>query len=265
MRNRYKLMTEEAGAEAAAGGGNPAAGENNLGTVLNGGEDGKGGDIIAFGGEGYKYAGKYDSPELLEQGYNESVTMHTKKMEEVNDKLKGFVGAPENGEYALPEGANTYSQPVMDSLNKWGAENGLSQDAYDSLLSAVMEGEAANIEAFQTEQMAALGTNAEARIQNANDKWTAMFGADATEWMNSKAMTAEDVEMFESILAHNGSSTVNPEGTQPQGAVKITQEQLSEAMFAENSVGGLKMQSDPEYKKTVDEMTAKFNKQQGKG
>jgi len=256
MKNRYILMDEaNDGAQGAGGGAGDAAA---------GGENGSGGAVIEFGADGYKYADKYDSPQDLEKGYTESVTMHTNKMTEMNDKLKGFVGAPEDGKYQVPEGTNAYSDPVMASLDKWGSENGLSQEAYDSLLSAVMEGETANLEAFKTEQMSLLGSNAEARIQNANDKWTAQFGAEATEWMNSKAQSAQDVEMFESILASTAASTVNPNGTSPQGEMKITHEQLSEAMFAKNSAGGLKMQTDPEYKASVDEMTAKYNKQKAK-
>lgn len=265
MKNRYILMEEAGDGSQGSSGGAAAAPDaaNGTGATLDGGQDGQGGDIVAFGAEGYKYAGKYESPEALEKGYSESVTMHTTKMAEMNDKLKGFVGSPETGEYVIPEGANAYSAPVMESLSKWGAEQGLSQDAYDSLLGSIAQAEAANLEAYKSEQMGLLGHNYEARIQNANDKWTAKYGAEATEWMNSKAMSAQDVEMFESILADGGSSTVNPDGGAPQGEVMITQTQLSEAMYKKDSAGMNLMQTDPEYKRLVDDMTRKYNKQRG--
>jgi len=264
MRTRYILMQEAGDGSEGSGGGAAAPNTaNGTGTTLDGGQDGQGGDLIEFGADGYKYAGKFESPEALEKGYAESVSMHTTKMTEMNEKLKGFVGAPEGGEYAIAEGANTYSAPVMESLSKWGVEQGLSQDAYDSLLGSIAQAEAANLEAYKSEQMGILGHNAEARIQNVNDKWTAKYGEKATEWMNSKAMSAEDVEMFESLLSDGNSSTVNPNGSQAQGQVMITQDQLSEAMFKKDSAGMILMQTSPEYKKLVDDMTAKYNKQRG--
>lgn len=268
MKNRYILMDEAGDGTGAAGGGSgdgaaaPDA-ANGTGQILDGGQNGEGGNIVEFGADGYQYAGKYESPQALEEGYKESVAHHTKKMGEMNDKLKGFVGAPETGEYVVPEGANAYSAPVMESLSKWGAEQGLSQEAYDSLLGSIAAAEVANLEAYKTEQNGLLGHNAEARIQNVNDKWTAKYGEDATEWMNSKAMSAQDVEMFESILANGVASTVNPDGGQPQGEVMITQTQLSEAMFKKDSAGMILMQTDPAYKKLVDDMTTKYNKQRG--
>lgn len=243
MRNRHVFM-EEAEDGVQVGGGS--------------------GDSVEFGADGYKYADKYDTPQALEVGYKESVSHHTKKMSEMNEKLKGFAGSPENGEYTIAEEATAYSQPVMDSISNWGIENGLSQDAYNSLLSSVAKAESENLEAYKTEQMGLLGKNAQSRVDNINDKWSARFGDDALEWMNTKALSAQDVEMFESILAQGDASTVNPDGTKPMGEVMITQGQLSEAMFKKDSAGMNKMQTDPEYKRYVDEMTVKYNKQQGK-
>ena len=266
-----KLYSEESGGESSGGGSSeagtvieapaatPAPAES--GTVLDGGQDGQGNDIVNFGDDGYKYAGKFDSAQDLENGYSESVAMHTKKMGEMNEKLKGFVGAPESGEYTLPDGADGYSDSVLGAISEWGNENGLSQDSYADVLNKISQAEAADMEAYKAEQVGLLGKDAEARIQNINDKWTATYGNEARDWMNSKALSAADVEMFESILAQGGGTTVNPSGTQVQGSVMITREQLSEAMFAKDGAGMLKMQSDPEYKARVDQMTEKFNTQ----
>lgn len=266
--NKYPFMEEAGTGEGGAGGASatPAAGGEGdqggapaSGTVLNGGETGAGENVPAFGEDGYKYSGKYDSVELLEKGYNDFATMHKATVEQ----LKGFVGAPESGEYQMPEGAKGYSQPVMDAMQQWGIDSGLSQESYDGLLGVVAKAEADNMTAYKEEQMGLLGKDAAARIQNANDKWTATYGAEATEWMQSKALSAQDVQMFESILEANAGSTVNPDGGQAAGQVMITKDQLSEAMFAKDSAGMMKMQTDPEYKKLVDDMTAKFNKQRG--
>lgn len=111
--------------------------------------------------------------------------------------------------------------------------------------------------------MEILGKDAQIRIKNVNDKWAATFGADALGWMNEKAQSAADVEMFESILASQSGSQVNPDGGGYVGDVTITDAQLDEAMFAKDGQGNLKMLADPEYKKMVDSMTSKYNKQRG--
>jgi hypothetical protein len=258
------FMSEAEGGDAAgsagAGGGAAPDGGNGEGAMLNGGSDGNGG--VAFGEDGYKYAGKYESVQDLEKGYEESVSMHTKKMAEMGEKLKGFVGAPEEG-YELPAGANEYSEPVMNVINEWGKKNGLSQEAYSELLQEVAKAEAKNLESFKIAEMEKLGENAQARIDNINDKWAATFGAESLEVMNNMATSAEGVKFFEAILAQTSPSTVNPDGGNANYGNVITDEELDAAMFAKDSAGMLKMQTDPEYKKKVDAMTIKYNKQRG--
>lgn len=269
--NRYNLMEEEGGGEAAGGGATitesaapaaetPAAPES--GTVLDGGADGDGGSVAPAD----KLFGKYDDMSAAEKGYTEMQSLQTKTKESLNaanEKLKGFVGAPENGEYTLPDGASGFSETVLSAISEVGNEVGLSQDAYGQVLSKIAEAEATDLAAYKIEQMGLLGNNAQTRIQNINDEWAAKFGGEALEWMNTKASSAADVEMFESLLASMGGSTVNPSGTQAMGEVKITREQLSEAMMKTDENGNLKRGYDMEYKGTVDAMIEKYNKQQG--
>jgi len=153
----------------------------------------------------------------------------------------------------------------MDAMSSWGKENGLSQEAYGDLIGKVAAAEIENQKAYDSEQLQLLGKDAQIRITNINDKWAATFGSEALGWMNDKARSAADVEMFESILASQGSSSVNPDGGGYVGEVAITDAQLDEAMFAKDGTGNLKMLADPEYKAMVDNMTTKYNKQRGIG
>lgn len=270
LRNRHFVLMNEADAGEGEGGAGgtatpPAAdggeGTPPSGTVLDGGENGEGGNTHKVGDPDYQYAGKYKSVEDLENGYKEMTSLHTKKMNELNEKLKGFTGSPE--EYTLPEDAPKFNDNIMDSLQEWGKENGLSQEAYEDLVSKAYEAEVAKLEAQKSEEMAKLGKDPEARIENLNDKWAATFGEEAVEWMNGKALTAADVEMFESILSANSPSGVHQNGKANVGQVAITDEQLTNAMMAKDSAGMMKMQTNPEYKAMVDEMTRKYNKQRG--
>ena len=273
MINKYVYMDEENAGSVDGGG---AGGDNGSvvetpaaeaptiesGTVLNGGADGEGGSVAPED----KFFGKYNDKDAAEQGYTELQALQTKTKESLNaanDKLKGFAGAPEGGEYTMPEGSSEFSGAAVEAFQEWGAENGLSQDGFSEMLLKVQGMEQAKLEEFKAEQVKLLGVNAQERISNINDKWAATYGADATQWMQSKAMSAQDVEMFESILSQGSPSTVNPSGTAAMGEVKITNEQLSTAMFAKDGSGNMKMQTDPEYKATVDKLTEKYNAQRG--
>jgi len=258
MRNKYVFMDEANAGEGGAGGGGGA----DDGGVLDGGDNGSGG--VEFGADGYKYAGKYATPQELETGYKESVSMHTQKMSEMGDKLKAFVGAPE-GDYESVDGTDGYSDPVMKSIQEWGKDNGLSQDAYGSLLKTVRDADAANLETFKADQMKLLGKDADQRITNINDKWAARFGADSLDLMNGMGQTAAQIEFFESILESTSEGRVNPDGSDAGGQMKITQTQIDEMMHKEDSAGMMKMQTDPSYAKEVYSAIEKFNKQQGIG
>jgi len=242
-------------------GGQGDGGSDDGGNILDGGADGHGGNI-EFGGEGYKYAGKYDTPEALESGYKESVSMHTTKMQEMQDKLGGFTGAPE-GDYTFPEDAAKFNDGVMTELQTWGKENGLSQDAMVDLVAKVHGADTKNMEGIKTAEMEKLGGDAALRITNANDKWRARFGGESMEMMNNMATSAAAVEFFESVLASGGDQMVNPDGNGGMSPTIISEAELDAAMFAKDSAGMLKMQTSPEYKAEVEKMTALFNKQRG--
>ena len=265
MKFRHVFMDgadDGTGDGAGGSGGEGDGGSDGGGNILDGGLDGNGGNI-EFGSEGYKYAGKYDTPQALESGYKESVSMHTTKMQEMQDKLGAFVGAPE-GDYEFPEDAAKFNDGVMTELQTWGKENGLSQDAMVDLVSKVHGADAKNMESIKASEMEKLGKDGALRITNANDKWRARFGGESMEMMNNMATSAEAVIFFESVLASGSDQIVNPDGSGGMSPTIISEAELDAAMFAKDSAGMLKMQTSPEYKKEVEKMTELFNKQRGK-
>jgi len=254
----YSKLYSEEGGEAPAGGsgGENPADINGGSQILDGGADGSGGETNLL-------AGKFKSADELEKGYTEAVSMSTKKSEQLNDlqdKLKGFAGAPE-GDYEVVEGFDGYSEPVMNSIAEWGKENGLSQEAYNSLLSSVSAAEAANVEAYQQAEMAAIGKDAQIRIDNANDKLNVIFGEDTAAMIQNIGSSAAGFSAVEAILEKLGESTVNPDGS-AAGATVITQQEIGELLNAKTEGGAPKM-NIPEYAASVNATIEKFNKQQG--
>ncbi len=257
-----KLYSEETGGEVEGGGAAQADATNddlsndNGGDILHGGDNGDGVELLA---------GKYKTVEELEKGYKESVSMGTKNTEKMNDmteKLKGFAGAPE-GDYDA--GDATYSEAVMTELQTWGKDNGLSQDAFSSLVSAVHGADVANAEASRAAEMNKLGKDAQVRIDNVNDKLLAIFGEDLAAQYQGIGRDAAGVEALEQLVGKFSESTANPDGAGFIGVETITQDKLSELMNARDSAGMIKMQTSPEYAKSVYATIDKYNKQRGIG
>ena len=266
----YSKLYSEEGGEAPTGGEGDAhaagGGENNEGGdpttndngehIIKGGENGDGVELLA---------GKYKTPEELEKGYKEAVTMHTKTAEKakaMEDKLKGFAGAPE-GDYDGIEGFEGYSSPVMDALGSWGKDQGLTQEGYSELLTTIRSAEAENAKAHQEAEMGKLGSDAQIRIDNTNAKLTAIFGEDLAAQYQNIGTSADGVMALEALVAKFGEGKVNPDSGDFVGEDPISQDDLSTAMNKKDSAGMPLMQTSPEYAKQVYAQIEKYNKQHG--
>jgi len=256
----YNKLYNEEGGEAPAGGGGEAVatGEAHIDTnggTFSGRENGNGVEL---------FAGKYKSVEELEKGYKESVSMGTKNTEKMNsmsEKLKGFSGSPE-GDYEF-DGDNGYTDGVMSAIGEWGKDQGMSQEAYSTLLSKVGEAEAINREEHQTREMGLLGKDAQIRIDNTNDKLKAIFGEDLAAQYQGIGTSAAGVEALEQLVLRFGDNTTNPDGGDFVGETPITQDELGEMMNKKDSAGTPMMQASPEYAKSVYAKIDKYNKQRG--
>ena len=261
----YSKLYSKEGGEAPTGGEGEAAaapesGEGQVNQsgeqVLNGGENGDGVELLA---------GKFKTPQELEKGYKEAVSMHTKTVEKskaMEEKLKDFAGAPE-GDYEAVKGTEGYAAPVMDALSSWGKEQGLTQAGYTSLLETIGAAEQANVQANMDAEMKKLGSDAQIRIDNTNAKLNAIFGEElATQYQNI-GTSADGVMALEALVAKFSEGTVNPDAGDFVGETAITQDELSAAMNKKDSADMPLMQTSPEYAKEVYIMIEKYNKQQG--
>jgi hypothetical protein len=80
-------------------------------------------------------AGNFKDVDSLEEGYKELRAAYSGKVGE-------FHGKPEDGYYAaeLPEGTSiNYDNPAYQKIEDWCANNNLSQEGYDDLMSAMVD------------------------------------------------------------------------------------------------------------------------------
>lgn len=186
----------------------------------------------------YEYGGKtFTSVDALGKSYTELQSM-------VSKKLGGFEGSPEN--YALPEG--TESNSYIESLQKWGADNQLSQKGFEGLLesyNSIQQAEKqAQEEAYkkaESEYIENLGENAQERVQNAKD-W---INANLPEFAESA--TPMDTLLIEKVMKLTKQSTP---ATQ-QSAQVVDAEKVKAMRFAKDENGNRLMSVDPNYRAKV--------------
>lgn len=194
--------------------------------------------------------GKYKTVSDLEKGY-----------ENLQSKFGSFSGAPEA--YNLSEGIEINNEhPILESLQSFGKENNLSNEGYEKLVNVLVENEKANladIEAQKQEVLKGLGENATERMKNIDD----FVGANMQLDDNLKGlvdMAKEQpggVELLEAFIGM--SKKTSPASEQVATPTKVySKDELTKLQFATDSYGNRKMASDPQYRKMVDEYTAKL-------
>ena len=192
--------------------------------------------------------GRFDSVTALEQG----LTTSEKRYEDyrsMNDKRFGsFVGSPEA--YEMNEGLE-----ASDSLQAYARENQFSNDALNGLVEFYNGEMNTRNEAFATAQREALGTDADARLNNVQDWAKANLGADAMDAFKGMITSVKSVEMFEQIMKMNN-GTAPAQVSQPKTIVD--RDTVKSMRYATDEYGGRKMSSDPTYRAKVEKMEAEF-------
>lgn len=192
--------------------------------------------------------GRFESVTALEAG----LTTSEKRYEDyrsMNDKRFGsFQGAPEA--YEMNEGLE-----ASDSLQAYARDNQFSNDALNGLVEYYNSDVATRNEAFANEQREALGSDADARLNNVQDWAKANLGADAMDAFKGMITSAKSVEMFEAIMKMN-SGTAPAQVAQPK--TLVDKDTIHNMRFAKDEHGRRKMSSDPAYRTKVENMEKEF-------
>ena len=182
--------------------------------------------------------GKFKSVGDLENSYKELQSTFSKK-------LGAFEGAPEN--YEFNEGFVTdENQELADMLSGWGAENQLSNDGLNSLVSQYNEHLATQQGAAIDAEFGKLGDDAQVRIDNARSFLDANLGEEQTRALAANMNTAGAIEAVEALIAMTKQPKVAAQDAQPN----LNADKIHEMRFALDEHGNRRME-DPAYRQRV--------------
>lgn len=198
-------------------------------------------------------------PEWFKVDKYKSVDEQAKAYNELATRFGGFESAPTD-DYALPEGieADKLDNGMIDIVKGLGKEYNMSQTMFNDLVSKVNEYQQGQMEQGRTQAMEKLGEKAQERINNVNDWLNVNAPKEIVEMVAPMATSAEAIQALEFFIGKSKGAKVADQNTQP--SAKMTQSEYAEQLMKKDNYGNLKISTDPEYKKKMDEMALNLTK-----
>jgi len=196
-------------------------------------------------------AGEGDKPEWFKDSKYKSVSAQAEAYAGLESKLGGFTGAPE-GDYELsfPEGVEgewVEGDPLMKGFQTWARDNNLSQDKFTDLLHLYVNNESQMMGSDRETELAAIGDNAQARLQNISDYARANLSEDEYQGILAATTTAAGVKAIEALIAQTRNLKI-PTNDQDVTSQGPTREAIQER------VADPRYQTSPEFRKETDAM-----------
>ena len=200
--------------------------------------------------------GKGDVPEWFKADKYKTVADQAKAYKDLESKFGTFTGAPdEYADVTLNENLAEMGIEIdkedglYQEAMKFAKESNMNQEGFDKIVNLYAMEKAAEQQAFtdyREEQLKALGTNGETRINNLNAWANANLSPEMVEGLQEMATSASAIQTIEHLIAKSRPAAVSPGGAQPVGG--ITESELREMQFAKDEHGGRKIQSDPDHR-----------------
>jgi len=236
--------SDDAAAVAAAlteGGGQ--GGEENQGWMLAEGVNGEG-----------------ETPEWFKGDKYGTVVDQAKAYKELESRFGSFTGSPEEYAVNLSEELTERGieigtdDPLYEEALSFAKDSNMSQEGFDKMMnlyatSKVAEGEA--LELHKQAEIASLGDNAQARIDNLTNWGKANLPADLFDGFQEMATSANAVRAMEKLISMSRNAPISPESVKAQSG--ITAEEVQKMQFEKDEYGNRRLQTDPAFR-------AKFNK-----
>lgn len=157
-------------------------------------------------------AGEGDAPEWYKGDKYKSVAEQAKAYTDLEKRFGGFTGAPEA--YELPEGLDGEDHFVK-TLSEMGLKNQMSQESFSELLDLGNSIFESKEEFDQEKEMAALGENAQERLDNINGFMKNNLG-DKYDDLIGHVNSAKAVELVEALIGGTKGASL------PHGSTVVT-------------------------------------------
>ena len=202
-----------------------------------------------------------DRPEWLLNKYavegksiEEATSEQAKAYNELSGKFGAFTGAPESYEVSLSDelkeagieiGAD---DPMVEAAMAFAKESNMDQAGFEGMVNLYAMQQLAENNAnadYKAEQMKALGTNAESRINNITQWANKNLDAETVQGLEGMATSAESVKAIERLISLSRNGAVNVDNAAP--ATSVTAEDVSKMQFEKDSNGNRRINTDPEF------------------
>jgi len=192
-----------------------------------------------------------------------------KSYNELSSRFGAFTGAPESYEFSLSEDliargvSLDADNPLIAQFTEMAKASNMSADMANKLVNMFVEGQyAGSIGAEEaetariSEEMAKLGDNAQQRISNITNWARANLSPEHLAGLEESATTAAGVQAIEALIAKTRNAPMQQSAVGNAGAMSMTE--LQALQFAKDEHGNRKMQTDPAYRKMVQEKFAQL-------
>jgi len=194
--------------------------------------------------DNYELPDKFKDVESLINSYNH-----------LEGKMGSLKGAPD--QYEINDDIfNAYGEATLDGIVPVAQEMGIDNDGLNKLLSAAKQAQTQEQDANWEMEKHKLGDNADAQITNAMQQLSATFTPEISEQIQGMVQTAADFRALQTIINHGTSqSTPAPAQSADTG---MNDSKLNDMLYAKDSYGNLKMESDSNYASKVKNMMKEY-------
>lgn len=207
-----------------------------------------------------------EAPDWLQGKYvtegrsqEESIAEQAKAYPELAAKFGAFTGSPENYDIAFSDelkeaGIELKSDdPLVEAATEFAKKSGMNQEGFNEMLNLVGMQKLADAKAMQedddqfaADQMKALGTNAESRIQNITEWANKNLDAEDIKGLESMTSTAESVKAIERIISMTRGSSVDIDESKSNSGASAAE--VKSMQFEKDEHGNRRINSDPAFK-----------------
>ncbi len=179
-----------------------------------------------------------------------------KAYNELSGKFGSFTGAPESYEVKLSDELTEMGldiaadDPMMVAAMEFAKESNMSQDGFAGMVNLYAMQQVAEAKAddeFRSEQMKALGNNADARIKNISDWGNKNLDAETMSALEGMATNVESVKAIEQLIKMSRNASVDVDNAIPSPGASA--EDVSAMQFEKDEHGNRRINTDPEFKK----------------
>lgn len=205
--------------------------------------------------------GTGDTPEWFKADKYGTVSDQAKAYKELEVRFGSFTGAPEEYTVNLSDELKekgieiTSDDPLYEEALKFAKETNMNQEGFDNMLNLYAMSKVAETDAInqhKAEELASLGDNAQARVDNLNKWGKANLSDELYNGFQEMATSANAVRAMEKLVSMTRNAPITPDTAQAQPGV--TEEELLKMQFEKDEYGNRRLSVDPAFRAKFDKL-----------